>query len=509
MFHGVLTLVGRSLRQDARSWQPHLARLGLMGAIYAVLCISMWNAVFFGAPGLRFFYGIAFLNLTFLSLLGIGFFSTPISEEKEEDTLGLMLMAGISPLGILIGKSGGRLIQAALLVAVQYPFTLLAITMGGVTAPQISAAYAGLLSYMVLLAGFGLLCSTIGSNNRSSSTLMIIGLAAYLIVPMSAAHWLSEIASWRLSQSQPAPTFITTSLDLISRFSVFQQMGTILTSGYADTRLSWQVVSNAVTGVVCFGLSWVLFGVFSLRPATEVATRGLLTRSHTSRSRGIRRWGAPGRAWSNPFLWKDFYFVSGGLQMIPIRLLFCGVLFVLSTMSARHFDVTTFQLFLSLAVVIDAGRVMARSLHDEVRGQTLASLMMLPGSTASMVYFKLGGALMGWLPGLLIDAFVTFTTDEGFRNFSMMLRDPAGIHVIACFVLIPNVALLLALYMRWGAVPLSVAIAFGALLLPLMLFRSRGPQDPVFYLTGMIEFGASIGCHLLMMQRVRQLAAES
>jgi len=48
----------------------------------------------FGAPGLRFFYGISYLNLAFLTLLGISFFSTSISEEKEEDTLGLMLMAG-------------------------------------------------------------------------------------------------------------------------------------------------------------------------------------------------------------------------------------------------------------------------------------------------------------------------------------------------------------------------------------------------------------------------------
>ena len=42
--------------------------------------------------------------------------------------IGLMLMAGISPLGILLGKSCGRLLQAALLLTVQFPFTWLAIT---------------------------------------------------------------------------------------------------------------------------------------------------------------------------------------------------------------------------------------------------------------------------------------------------------------------------------------------------------------------------------------------
>src|SRR6185312_9394696 len=100
----------------------------------------------FGAPGLHFFRGIAYLDATFMTLLGVSFFSTAITEEKEEDTLGLMLMAGISPVGILLGKSGSRLIQALLLVTVQYPFMLLAITLGGVTQYQIWCAYVALSS---------------------------------------------------------------------------------------------------------------------------------------------------------------------------------------------------------------------------------------------------------------------------------------------------------------------------------------------------------------------------
>lgn len=139
MFPGILALVERSLRADARSLASHLARFGLIVAIYIALCVGLEQSAWFGAPGLRFFTGIAYLNVTFMSLLGIGYFSTTISEEKEEHTLGLMLMAGISPLGILIGKSGGRLLQALLLIAVQYPFTLLAITMGGITTAQVNA----------------------------------------------------------------------------------------------------------------------------------------------------------------------------------------------------------------------------------------------------------------------------------------------------------------------------------------------------------------------------------
>src|SRR5258708_7655032 len=168
MFNGIYALLERSLRIDARAWSTHLARLGLVGAIYFSLCFALLTSFMFGAPGLRFFEWIAYLDATFMTLLGIGFFSTLISEEKEEDTLGLMLMAGISPLGILIGKSGGRLWQSLLLIAVQYPFVLLAVTMGGVMNAQVWAMTLALLAYMVFLVGFGLLCSTLARRSQTA-----------------------------------------------------------------------------------------------------------------------------------------------------------------------------------------------------------------------------------------------------------------------------------------------------------------------------------------------------
>ena len=49
-------------------------------------------------------------------------------------------MAGISPIGILLGKTSPRLIAATMILSVQLPFTFLAITLGGVLTNQILAA---------------------------------------------------------------------------------------------------------------------------------------------------------------------------------------------------------------------------------------------------------------------------------------------------------------------------------------------------------------------------------
>lgn len=510
MFHGILALVGRSLRVDSRSLQSHLARFGLTAAIYVALCVAQWNSMSFGAPGLRFFYGIGYLNLTFMTLLGLSFFSTSISEEKEEDTLGLMLMAGISPLGILIGKSGGRLAQAMLLIAVQYPFTLLAVTMGGVTQAQVSAVYLGLAAYLVFLAGFGLLCSTIGSNNRSAAAYMTLGLATYLLVPRLAASVLAYLASNRMAVTIQARAI----LEPIARFSVFEQMGWILTTGYGDPSFSWQVISNLSTGLLCFGLAWALFGLFSRQPGTEVMTRGLI-----ARSRGRLRWFSPGRPWANPFAWKDYYFVSGGLGMIPVRLAFCLGLYGIALMQNGfrsggpgnlYMDVSFYQVFLSLAVSIDAARILARSVNDEIRGQTLSSLIMLPESSVSLLYAKFAGALIGWLPGVFVEIVVTAITEQGRANLAEMMRLPIGFYVTTFFILIPHLAVVLSAYLRWGAVPLSVVISIGAYIGSAMLLQAMfrfNPEASILIPMGMCVLGICALCHVLLVLRIKQLAA--
>lgn len=502
MFHGVLALLGRSLRVDARSWQSHLVRFGLMAALFVALILALLSSRRLGAPGMQFFYTIAYLDLCFMTLLGINF-STAITEEKEEDTLGLMLMAGISPLGILIGKSGGRLIQAMLLIAVQYPFTLLAITMGGVTQLQVGAVYLALLAYMVLLAGLGALCSTIGSNNRSAASWMIAGLSVYFLIPRlasSTARWIEQ-NSWNVGSLKTVCDLLRS----LSHLSVFEQMGWILTTAFGDPEFSWQVISNLAAGIICFGLAWLLFGRFSRQPAAEPMTRGMV-----ARGRSPFRFLAPGRPWSNPFLWKDFYFVSGGLGMIPVRIVFCLVLFVVVAMlnPAPHL-ISAYQVFLSLAVSIDAARVIARSLNDEIRGQTLSSLSMLPQTSLYMVGSKILGALIGWLPGLAIEALVTIGSVQGRENFHSVCTESIGQFVTTIFILIPHLAALLSVYLRWGAVPLSIAISIGSYIFCMILISSTGAfnqNSPIFILLSCAVLAVCAACHVVVLFRLRQIA---
>jgi ABC-type Na+ efflux pump permease subunit len=539
MFPGVMALLERSLRVDARAWGPHLARFGLMTAIYISVIVAVEAGLTFGAPGLRFFGTVAYLDLTFMTLLGISFFSTAITEEKEEDTLGLMLMAGISPLGILLGKSGGRLAQALLLVAVQYPFTLLAVTMGGITQAQVQATFVALFAYLIMLSGIGLLFSTVAHRSQTAATCLLLAVIAYWGVPASC---ILILANFRGS----LPPIFAYILEYVSHSSVFFQMGTVLTTGYNESVFTRQVVTNFSAGGLGFLLSWALFGLAARQPSSEASSRELL-----SRPIGHWRWFSPGRPGepfrlvekhqssrvtpigferlsviSNPIAWKDFYFVAGGQTGVLIRLavfasiyLFCyeamNDFFIGNMRTVELKSVTRLYLGLSmLAVSLDAGMLVSRSLHAEIRSQTLASLFLLPISPGRILYSKIGGTLLAWLASaaclfggtiLLPGGVECFHDFLDFQNRTQLFQ----VWFVSLLLLLPHVAAAFALYVRWGAFPLAIACTIGCLMLEVTIFSSQRVLDsPIVALAALGNFFICGMCHVVLRVRVEELASK-
>ena len=174
---GTFALVERAMRVDTRLARTHLIRLGFALLILLFVVQVQLNMGRYSAPGRDVFRYMCWVNFFLLNLAGVSFFSTVITEEKEEMTLGLLRMAGISPVGILLGKVTPRLLGVVLLLSVQLPFTILAITLGGVAINQILAAYVALLSFAVLLAGLGAFLSTVCARSSLAASLTTAAMA--------------------------------------------------------------------------------------------------------------------------------------------------------------------------------------------------------------------------------------------------------------------------------------------------------------------------------------------
>jgi ABC-type transport system involved in multi-copper enzyme maturation permease subunit len=512
MFLGTLALFERSLRIDARAVGPHLARFGLMVVIYAAVILTLRTSDMLGAPGRRFFLNIAYLNLTFMTVLGIEFFATVITEEKEEDTLGLILLAGVNPLGILLGKSGGRMVQALLLIAVQYPFTLLAVTMGGVTPTQVRATYIALFAYLVMLAGVGLFCSTISRRNRSASLWMLAMTVAYWIVPLSCNSILANSTS-------PSPLYESI-LQWVASSCVFTQMGSVVLTGFGESVWSQQVITNTLIGGLGVFMSWALFGLAVQEPSSEIATRGLMSRSGRS-----RWWFPPGRPRGNVIAWKDFHFVAGGKPAVLIRFLFYSSIFLAATLYSHGFFggiltlgtskaiTATYLNFTLIALSIDAAMLVSRSLYAEIRAQTLVTLVLLPISTGEILYSKIFGSLLNCVPGvicLLVGITVLPHGPACFVDFFNVGPRGLWFFYVTHLILIPHTAAVFAVFVRWGALPLAICTAIGLLVsLFLILVTMQARYDSRFAeVFGFAILCGCVWCHSIVWREVGILAAK-
>jgi hypothetical protein len=462
MFHGVITLMARSLRLEARLLRTHLFRLVFVFFIYLMMLMAQMQSMFIGAPGLMFFSSMLFLNVAFIAAGGVSFFASAITEEKEENTLGLLMMTGLSPVGILFGKSTARMIQALLLLTVQLPFTLLAVTLGGVLTNQVLAAYASMLAFIVLLSNLSLLWSVVCKRTGSAAGVTAVCVLAYGIAPFFTQELLKVLPRqpWI---GTPWGAAVKSLVQGINDASVFHRLGDIVSTGFADPPIGSQVISNVVAGAVCFLLSWALFGRFALNADSFGMTRIALPR-WSARSRRL----AAGRAWFNPLIWKDYHFLTGGNVLMIAKfaaLAALGPIIFLSyhygsTYSSANGDVWTDTIRTHMGVAaavfgLEASVYASRIFHDEIREQTMVGLLTLPRSIEYVAYSKVAGCGLALIPSVMFVLIDACLLPEGPGSIYRALKFPgfwAGVLVASVFL---HLVVLLSLFVKWGALPLA------------------------------------------------------
>lgn len=511
---GTLALLIRSLRTDARLARSHLFRLLFVGMIYFALIYAQEMSALWGAPGLRFLRQVAWLNVLLITVAGASFFSTVITEEKEEETLGLLRMAGLGPLALLLGKSVPRLVTAVLLLSLQLPFTLLSITLGGVTVHQVLAEYAALAAYLIFLSQLGLFSSVLCRRSRKATWLVatvlfvLVVLPPYLsmilgaVVPRGTLPWWSE---WAI-----------TGLEWLSRVSVFQRTMVIMQTGFGDPMASPQVVVNLIAAAALFGLSWATFDLLNRGEAIAGPERGLFGFGRSSRRR------AP-RAWANPFVWKDFYFLAGGKPMILSKfvaygLLIGGVTWLVAELDGRRTgfprDILAACMLgtMLLAAAVELAMYASRVFNEEVKWRTLPVLAMLPHSTGAIAYSKLAGCLIGLIPAVTYFLAGGFVDPELYADaLEGFFEDGIGPFLLAQYVVFAHLTALLSLALRWGAAAtafIAVYILGWFCIIPFIDGRSPDDTDGFFVFVSLLGLCASGVLQVVIGARLRSVAAQ-
>jgi hypothetical protein len=401
MFNKAVALLTQAFRVDVRQLRTHLLRGGVAAGVLWLLAIVHLESRGWSSPGLSFCVGLTFSTMVMLTLMGAFYFPSVITEEKEEQTLGLLRMAGVGSATLLIGKSIGRVGVILLLIAVSLPYWWLAITLGGVTTTQVAGVAISLAAHLALVSQIGTLCSVYFTTTGRACVASMIALATLFIGPPILEEILREIGV-----IPRGPNFVRSLYEHMAPY----QLARTLQPGYAGGLFPTQVWTSTLAAAVLFGLSWFLLDRFNTYDQVAGPENKFLSRlkslfpTFAQKRRRPRR--APEGNIGRAISWKDFRQFGGGYKWWIIRGIgfFCmGLLFTLDGWGSfwKRMGIglilSTFWVVIA-EIVFHAGHLF----HRELKDQTWDSLRMLPMTTAGLVGRKILGILPVLVPTLAI-----------------------------------------------------------------------------------------------------------
>jgi hypothetical protein len=480
MITPLLALFNRSMRVESRSIWTYLVRLLLVGFISLMLLGTWMASMTQAAPGKTFFTMLIFVNLVIVVGVGLAYFASAITEEKEEATMGLLIMTGLNPVSILLGKSTSRMITMLLLLVAQVPFTLLAVTLGGVTVTQVVAAYVALLAFTVLLCNIALYCSVCCQRAVTASVLTGVAFVFFLVFPyiMQGVHYLM-LENVMIQEDGSLSNFILVTAQGLMDMNPFRRMAQIVGIGFMEGIFTYQVWSSLIGGVLFFVLALLSFSGRTREQKVAGQGRGLI-----ARSTGRLSFFSAGRCSGHPLIWKDFHFLSGGVSMIVIKtlslFLLAGIFMFFTILAVSQsylrkvdwddvftttggFVMITALVALGLELCVIAGRVF----KSEIKWQTHSSLMTLPWNTSSIVGQKLIGASLGTVPYLIYFlAGAIMAYELFFDALSEIAREPDAVLAILLgimqFIMFLYLVAFYSLILKWGAFALAFVTYFMA-----------------------------------------------
>jgi ABC-type transport system involved in multi-copper enzyme maturation permease subunit len=334
----VLALLIRALRQLKNSSSSLVCRL-LVGLI---LLFCLWGtqeaAGWSGAPGKAYFTSLVTINYLLVTVGAVVIGADAIAGEKQEGSLGLLRLADLSPVSLLLGKCVGQLTGLLLLLAFQIPFTLLAVTLGGVAVRQVFESYALLGSYLIALTSLGLFSSVVLAKVWRAVVMTVSASICLALLPVwlqSASERLNPAgllwdrekqmvvnsSSVRITESSVDPPTIKVA-DQLQRAADWIRSVSPLSHWTRFAGLGSQVDRSSLAA--CWYTGPSLHSALRSRGSSLSGTAAMkLDMAKAVKDQPIRLrfslFRLP-RTVSTPVVWKDFHFHFGGKPWFILRL---------------------------------------------------------------------------------------------------------------------------------------------------------------------------------------------
>jgi len=241
-------LLLRDLLRASRRWQTYAARvafsavlIGLgLGAILAAAQSRVGSPSESAQLGRAVFIGIAVLQTLVATVAAPLLAARGVIEERDDQTLEVLLLTGLSARQILLAKLTSRLLHLVTLILGALPILALAMTLGGVSPIEVVAVTAhSVIATLVMGSLGGYFAVHTRAPLLATGAALSIGLPAFLLAP--AVH--SSVTFSAAAAAQVSPLFGSASRDWTSLLPVLFYLPMIaltlrLTAGVFELRAS-------------------------------------------------------------------------------------------------------------------------------------------------------------------------------------------------------------------------------------------------------------------------------
>jgi ABC-type transport system involved in cytochrome c biogenesis permease component len=291
-------LIERELRVALRKQSPRKVRFWVtLGAVMGASIVMLVAALTQSAEAGRMLFQVLLVG-ALAGMLGVPrVMAGAFAAERENQTLGLLMLSGLHPLEVFLSKVvSAALVSTTLLLALT-PFLAVPFLAGGISFDQFVATLIALPNLLLFAIAVSLLASVACADTGTAQFAAKVSLAALCLLPL-AVYCLQKtfagaapLSSWWLWAS---PAFVPWSLFTSATKSPGLFAGFWVSS---SVTLGWSCASLLAAG-------WTLRRVWRAEegPAQRTSWR-LSRRNAVQGTTASRRWQAQRCLAVNPFLW--------------------------------------------------------------------------------------------------------------------------------------------------------------------------------------------------------------
>jgi ABC-type transport system involved in multi-copper enzyme maturation permease subunit len=451
-------IFSREALTSPRQLRHFLIRSGYVAALFVLMYTagqamfgwqqvrSMGDVARFGSLVFQIFSLVQLSLVLFFALL---FGASGVAQEKDRQTLILLLMTDMRNHELVLGKLFAGLLMVIVLILASMPVLFLVLLLGGVGIDQVFWSLAICAASAFTAGSWGLLVAYWREKTFQTLAISVLGFVILLgvveglvaglnvlpsgsVVAHTAAHWIGLLNPYRVlltvlnplsGQSRLEPAHVAA-----WDFLLVMAAATVVINGVTILRLRVWNPSRSFGGTIEWGDGASAEGTQPLT-GTQQATASSAATVRSERTQGPRA----RKIWANPVVWREICTKAYGRKILVIKAAYVVVAALIAFSVAQSpasgdlvlgmispAGVGLVGLCLISLMLINAQAVTA--LTSERDGKTLELLLMTDVTAKEFIYGKLGGILYNTKELIIIPlglaAYVLYTRANAANSFA-------------------------------------------------------------------------------------------